>query len=119
MQREVASLQLLAAGIEVEVEGIDGVDLGEVSVAQAPLDGALDAALLLFIGEPVRNLERGEVLLRRLSKELGRDTRHAGQLEPLQFLEQQLKLVLVALLHVSFSAGGSPGFSVFLERGSS
>jgi hypothetical protein len=61
VQREIASANLLSAGIEVEVETVDGIDLGEARVPHAALDGALQAAGLLLVSEAVSNLESGEV----------------------------------------------------------
>ena len=65
MEREVARAELLARRIEVEVEGVDGVDLGEARVAKAALDGALDAAPLFLVTEKVDDVGRREVFLRR------------------------------------------------------
>src|SRR6186713_1601772 len=42
MQCEVARLQLTSHRVEVEVETIDGVDLGEACIADATGDGAID-----------------------------------------------------------------------------
>ena len=75
MQREVAGAELLAAGVEVEVEAVDGVDLGEARVLDAPLDGAADAALLLLVAEAVDDLEGREILLGGLRRAIGAELR--------------------------------------------
>ena len=57
VETEVSSAELLSRGIEVEVEGVDGVDLREARVAEAAVDGALDAALLLLVAKAMENVE--------------------------------------------------------------
>jgi hypothetical protein len=51
VQGEVAGADLLAPWVEVEVEAVDGVDLWEAGVAEATVDGAAEAALLLLVAE--------------------------------------------------------------------
>ena len=60
VQGEVAGPHLLAGWVEVEVEGVDRVDLGEVRVADAPLDGAAQPALLLLVAEAVDDVQRSD-----------------------------------------------------------
>jgi hypothetical protein len=47
VKRQIPSPHLLARWVEVEVEAVDGVDLGKASVANAPIDGAAKTALFL------------------------------------------------------------------------
>ena len=123
VEGEVARAELLARGIEVEVEGVDGVDLGEARVAESALDGALDAALLLLVAESVNDVGRREVLLGGTIENRGDVLRHAGKLEPAQLLHEQVELVVrgiavVALLFHDDSSvgvgGGSPGSRVIV-----
>jgi hypothetical protein len=63
-QAEVGGFELLPEGVEVEVEAVDGVDLGEASISHAAVDGALEATTgLLFVGEAAGDLERREIPL--------------------------------------------------------
>jgi hypothetical protein len=88
VQRQVPGTHLLPRGIEVEVERIDGVDLGEVRVADAPLDGAAQAALLLLVAEAVDHVEGGEVFFRGLREQRRDGLGHAGEPEPAQLLHE-------------------------------
>ena len=115
VEGQVAGLELLPAGVEVEVERIDGVHFGEARIVDAALDGPVHPALPLLVAQPVGHVERGEVLLGRFGEELPGGAGHARELEPAQLLEQQFQLVLVA--RHAFSVGGSPGSSVL--RGAS
>ncbi len=66
VEREVASAKLLADGIEVEVEGVDGVDLGERGVLDAAVDGALRCGCACSSSQSRwRIVEVGEVVLGR------------------------------------------------------
>jgi len=56
-QAEVAGLELLPEGVEVEVEAVDGIDLGEASISHAAVDGALEATCFFFISEAAGDLE--------------------------------------------------------------
>ena len=76
MEGQVAGLELLAAGVEFEVESIDGVHFGEMGVEDAPLDGAVHAALLLLVGEPLDHVEVGQVLLGRLGEQVADGAGH-------------------------------------------
>jgi hypothetical protein len=78
VQRQVPSLELLAARVEVEIETIDSVDLGEAGLRDASLDGAVEAALLLLVAEAVEDLEDGQVFLGRLGEDLADEADHAG-----------------------------------------
>jgi hypothetical protein len=64
VQGEVSRAEFLSRGIEVEVERVDGVDLGEARVAEAAFHGAPDAALLLLIAETMDDVETRQVVLR-------------------------------------------------------
>ena len=124
MKGEVAGAELLPRRVEVEVERVDGIDLGEARVAEAPIDGALDATQLLLIAEAMDDVGGREVLLRRTLEDRGDELRHAGKPEPAELLDQQLEIVarrrsvVVVLLHGGSSvpsparAGGSPGSRV-------
>ena len=63
VESEVAGAELLSRRVEVEVEGVDGVDLGEAGIAESAVDGALDAALLLLVAEAVDDVGGREVFL--------------------------------------------------------
>ena len=104
---------------------------GKARVAEAPVDGALDATQLLFIAEAMDDVGRREVLLRRTLEDRADELRHAGKPEPAELLDQQLEIVargravFVVLLHGASSlrserAGGSPGSRVIgvVERSS-
>jgi hypothetical protein len=45
------------AGIEVEVEAVDGVELREPGILDAAVDGALHAAGALLVGEAMQDVE--------------------------------------------------------------
>ncbi len=103
---EVSSAELFARGIEVEVERVDGVDLGESRVAKSSIDGALDSTLFFLVAEAVNDVCRREILFGRA-------------FEDREFLSKQIELVarsgiaVVALLHGDSSlVGGSPGSRV-------
>ena len=120
MESEVAGAELLASRVEVEVEGVDGVDLGEAGVAESPVDGALDAALLLLVAEAVDDVGGRQVFLGRALEDRGDDLGHAGEPEPAELLHEQIKVVaagvavVVLLLHDGswVEGGGSPGSRV-------
>jgi hypothetical protein len=117
VEAEMASAHLLALGGEVEVEGVDGVDLGETSISQAPFDGALHAALLLLVAETMDDVERGEGVVRGAIEERGDELGHTGQSQPPHLLHEQVDQVVVALLHDEdspSSAAGEPGSRVIL-----
>src|ERR1700679_1853099 len=63
VQGEVAGADLFPAWVEVEVEAVDGVDLREAGLAEAAVDGAAEAALLLLVAESVDDVEGGDVVL--------------------------------------------------------
>ena len=62
VQRQVARAKFLADGIKVEVEAIDGVELGEPRVLDAAVDRALEATRTFLVAEPVKDLEVGQVV---------------------------------------------------------
>jgi len=116
MKAQVSSAHLLSLGREVEVEGVDGVNLGEASVSQASFDGALHAALLFLIAETMDDVERGEVVLRGAIEQRGDELGHAGQSQPAHLLDEQVEQV-VAFFHEEESPssdGDNPGSRVIL-----
>src|SRR4051812_27234958 len=122
MEGEVASADLPASRVEVEVEAVDGVDLREAGLAEATVDGAAQAALLLLVAEAVDHVERGEVVPGGEVEQRLRVLCHSGQLEPAQFLNEQVAEVVV-VLHVEdspvgSSCGGEPGSRVMASGGS-
>jgi len=86
MQREMAGLQLLAVGIEIEFEAVDGVHFWEARRHEPAFDRALDAALFLLVAEPMGHIHRREVLLRRFGEDFGTHPKHPRQPEPAQLL---------------------------------
>ena len=66
---EVASPQLFADWVEVEVEAVDGVELGEFCVLDAAVDGALHATGAFLVTESVEDLEVGQVVVLGLVEE--------------------------------------------------
>ena len=117
MQGEVAGAHLFSCDVEVEVERVDGVDLGEVGVADAALDRAAHPALLFLVAEAMHDVEGRQILLGRLREECRYGLGHAGEPEPAQLFDEQLDEVFV--LHgVSCPVGGSPGSRVMRAAGS-
>src|SRR5207249_4115878 len=57
VQGEVTGASLFSVTVEVEVETVDGVDLGKTCIVDAPRDGALDTACFLLVGEAIDALE--------------------------------------------------------------
>jgi hypothetical protein len=51
VKREVARAELLADRVEVEIEAVDGVDLGKPGAAHATLDGGAKPTVLLFVAQ--------------------------------------------------------------------
>src|SRR5262245_9978827 len=49
VKREVARAGFLSVAVEIEVEAVDCVDLGEASIVDASLDGTFDATGFLFV----------------------------------------------------------------------
>ena len=99
--------------VEAEVEGIDSVDLGKAGALDAPLDRALDAAVLLGVAERVDDLERREVLLGGALDQLLEAARHARQSEPAELVEDGPEIDLFfRCAHTSTSVGASPGSRV-------
>jgi hypothetical protein len=121
MKGEVPCADLLAAGVEVEVEAVDGVDLREAGLAEAAVDGAAEAALLLLVAEAVDDVEGGEVVLGGEVEQRRDLLGHSGQLEPAQLLNEQVAEVAF-VLHVEDSPEGSscgePGSRVMASGGS-
>jgi hypothetical protein len=69
VEREIARAKLLADGVEVEVEAVDGVEFGELCILDAAVDGALHATGALLIAESVDDLEVGQVVVLGLLEE--------------------------------------------------
>jgi len=104
VQGEVAGAQALAGWVEIEVEGVDGVDLGKLGVFDPALDRAANAAVLLAVAQAVDDGARSEVVLDGAFDEVFDRGGHAGQTEPAQFLDEECKLRrFLASCH-----GGSP-----------
>ena len=89
-EREVATAELAAHRIEVEVEAVDGVDLGEPRVPDASGDGALDSARLLGVGEGADDSENGEVFAAGALEDLGQVLRHPGEAQPAELVQGEL-----------------------------
>src|ERR1700690_1385123 len=106
VKRQIAGLGLLATRIEVEIEGVDGVDLGKTGGLDASVDRATHAALLLFVAQTMQDIRDGQVFLRGLSQERRDGSGHAGQSEPAQLLDQQGKHVVVLHDRSWSSTGG-------------
>jgi hypothetical protein len=98
-EREIRSFDLLATRIEVEVEGVDRVDLWKASVTHSPVDRAPNARSLLFVGESVRDIDRGEILLGGELEDLADARRHTWQAQPTEFLNEYVDLIVIVLLH--------------------
>jgi hypothetical protein len=108
---EITVADLFASGIEIEIESVDGVDLGEASDLDAALDGVAQPARPLLVEETVDHLGGGEILLGGEGKDPGQALDHAGEAEPAQLFAELLDEVL--LFHGrSFCAGSS----VFCSR---
>ncbi len=99
VQREVACAQLLADGVEVEVETVDGIELGELGVLDAAVDGALHPAGAFLVAQAVDDVERGQVVFAGALEELRHELHHAGQAQPAKLLEQQVERVVVIAFH--------------------
>ena len=85
---EVASAEFFADRIEVEVEGIDGIDFWEAGVADTAFDGATQSVLLFFIAETMQDVDGRQILFGRVLDEFRDDSGHAGKFEPAQFLDE-------------------------------
>lgn len=95
MQREVASAELAARRVEVEVETIDGIDLGEPGVPNAAIDGALDTARFLRVGKGTNDGERGQGLSLGMVENRGELQRHTRQAEPPKLVGGELEQVVI------------------------
>ena len=92
VEGEVAGTDLLAAGVEVEVEAVDGVDLREAGLAEATVDIADSTSLRERFGAPpftVLNARNGWWQTRKAAwialgnqSELGRGAVPSGSLMP-------------------------------------
>jgi hypothetical protein len=63
VEREIGRPQSPANWAEVEIEGVEGIDLREPDVANAAADGVAQTADLLLFAKAVDDLQRGEILL--------------------------------------------------------
>jgi hypothetical protein len=89
------ALSFLRRGVEVEVETVDGVDLGESGITNTPLDGALEAAGLLLVGNSADDVERAEILLSGGFDDIGESTSHSGQTKPAKLFDGEADQVVV------------------------
>ncbi len=100
MKCEIAGAEFLADGVEVEVEAIDRVELGEPRVLDATVDGALHPVGTLVIAEAMEDVERGQVVLAGLLEQRGEELHHAVQTKRAQLLEEQVeRVVIVSAFH--------------------
>jgi hypothetical protein len=109
VQRKVSCAQFLARWVEVEVERIDGIDLGKAGIANAPLDGAAKTTLFFLIGEAVRDVESGEIVFGSKPDERGQYLGHAWQAQPSQLLHEQIDRIVMGVGHGGDPSDGSRG----------
>ena len=88
MQAEIAGSHLLTTGREVEVERIDGVDLGELGIGDSALDGRARATLPFFVGEAIEDVGGGEIFFRCLREQGFHEGGHAREAQPAQLFDQ-------------------------------
>jgi hypothetical protein len=106
VQPEVASANLLSARVPVEVESVDGVDLGKLGCLDSLQDRTLKTAGFLFIAEAVDEIERDEIAFRGFDVKLCETASHAGQTQPAELLGHDFELVVA--IHEQ-SSEGRPG----------
>src|SRR3954467_10027592 len=69
VEAEIAGSHLLATGREVEVEPVNGVDLGELGIGNSALDGRAGATLSFFVGEAIQDVGGREIFFRCLCEQ--------------------------------------------------